>query len=249
MLSTVGGKPNKEGVMVPQIAENFELVSEKKTVALLKEACDLKLRIKLYRTADETPAYSNLLGINESHLILAGLQPKELEESFVQPCSIEADFKMADKGAFSFNTTVQGVRVGKEYQFYTDWPSSLRVYQRRKYFRAHPTQELPATCVSISKRNTVGRVRVENISLDGALLTFSSTADISVGKILKNIRLRLASEGELNADGIVRLVMPGEKGGCCLGIQFDVLDRETHKRLTAYIIKCQKQMIRRKVDV
>ena len=223
-----------------------ETLTETEVEELLHRACDTRTRVKITFSDDEQMLYSNMVHLYQSHLLLDGFSPPSRKSQLRKGMRIEVFFAMERQGLFYFPSAFQGMKGSVGEQFLVGRPDRIRHMQRRRTYRVDPQATLSAEVISIGKSAAMEKVRVENISLDGACLSFPRPADIPVGFLLQDIRIRLQDEPDLILNGVVRSSYPGDDRRFRLGLEWEITEKEQRKTLLRYINACQRSETKRR---
>lgn len=213
----------------------------------LERACGERTRVKINLMESDGMFTSNMVHLYQDEILLDGYKPEDIRNRLLKGTKLEICFTIEKKSLYCFHSGFNGQKGSTGSQFLVALPEQISRVQRRASYRVDPQRTLSADVLKIGPSWTQGKVRVEDISLEGACFSFPRKAEMKIGVVLPEIRLRLYnSPTDLVIDAIVRSYYRGPDGRFRLGLEWDFESRAQQKVMSDFINACQREEAKRR---
>lgn len=226
--------------MANNYSRQDRVIPKEKTEIFLKEATRLKVQVKLLYDTNKPPLYGNFYKIDDYNIHFCKIEENTISDDILFPLKVEISFTLPNRGFFQLEAELLQDQMGLAERFYIQRPKTMLHIQRRRFFRVSPTPLSPAECSSIHGRPTANKVKIINVSQDGALLSFPSKAKIPVGSKLIDIEINFTGIDTVKLNGTVKSIFPDKNGLSSIGLQWDTLSIEELYILKTYILHVQR---------
>lgn len=218
------------------------IISEEKLENILERACAAKARIWIKTSKNDSDFLMNAAGLNEKSIILNGNLSEDQLNRLQKVESFLVWFGFKGQGVFTFETHCLEKEALKDNVCLIHRPLNVSHTQRRQAFRVWPAATLQLDCLKIGQMETKDIVKVENISLLGACISFPKKAEITNGAIIKDIQLDIYDGTSIAVSGKICRQWMVPKGRFFVGLEWIGLTREEEIIIRDYISNAQREM-------
>lgn len=187
---------------------------------------------------------TRIVSIHRDLLLLDKLEPPKRARKLLAETEAHVRYLPLGIGVYTFDSRLVAVPDAPSH-WALKMPTDIRYIQRRDAYRVTPMHSLPAVCVSLGGRSAAPETQVENISLTGMCLSFPKSVELREGANLPDVCLLLNRTDALMLDGEVRHTWEEPSGRFFVGIAWKRVPRSRRQVLNAYLLACQRLMLRR----
>ncbi len=246
------------GSKTVKYSDRIETSSEVKN--LLLNALDQRARVKVRLNGRRRSFLSGLIDVGGGYILIDALFPEEGNEMIKESEFISIDFQIREKGKktffipYTFDSKFVKQEIFKGFSaIRIEIPTLIQRNQKRSYYRMEPSLKNPLF-ISFNVQGKEVVEKIANISGGGVgFYTNLSKEVLWKGLKIDNAAFTLPGYGEIICSVIIHSFMQNDNpvliGGkpyfnYC-GAEFADIDNATRNKIIAYIIKQEREELRR----